>query len=198
MAIIEQRVRKQGFWVEEVSSWSVQRHKSAEKQEGECRRMCSSEIWTLQTTQRLDGRRLEVVADGLTLWRGAQLAIDTTLVSPLHQDGSPRSRTHTTNGAVLEKARLRKERTYPEFEGEGGWWSWLRRSEVAGQARLRSFCKVWPRLAPSLCRGSFRSVWKPHAFDVGVASWFALQHVFSRRPSWSADQPLAPVARSPR
>ena len=31
----------------------------------------------------LDGRRLEIVADDLTLWRGAQLAIDTTMVSPL-------------------------------------------------------------------------------------------------------------------
>ena len=78
-----------------------------------------------------------------------------------------------------------------------GWWSWLRRSEVAGQARLHSFCNVWPRLAPSLCRGSFRSVWEPHGFDVGVASWLAAQHVRSRRPSWSAYQPLAPVARFP-
>ena len=31
----------------------------------------------------LDGRRLEVVADGSSFWRGAPLAIDTTLVSPL-------------------------------------------------------------------------------------------------------------------
>ena len=32
----------------------------------------------------LDGRRLEVVADGLTLWHGAQLSMDTTfgLTSP--------------------------------------------------------------------------------------------------------------------
>ena len=29
-----------------------------------------------------DGRRLEVVADGLPLFGGVQLAIDTTLVSP--------------------------------------------------------------------------------------------------------------------
>ena len=29
----------------------------------------------------LDGRRVEVIADGLPLWHGAQLAIDTTLVS---------------------------------------------------------------------------------------------------------------------
>ena len=35
MAIIEQRVRKQGFWVGEVFFWSVQRHKPAKKQ-GEC------------------------------------------------------------------------------------------------------------------------------------------------------------------
>ena len=30
-----------------------------------------------------DGRRLEVVADGLSLWQEAQLVIDTTMVSPL-------------------------------------------------------------------------------------------------------------------
>ena len=36
----------------------------------------------------LDGRRLEIVADGLTLWRGAQLAIDTTMVSPLRKNGT--------------------------------------------------------------------------------------------------------------
>ena len=32
---------------------------------------------------RPDTRRLEVVADGLPLHHGAQLAIDTTMVSPL-------------------------------------------------------------------------------------------------------------------
>ena len=35
----------------------------------------------------LDGRRLEVVVDGFTLWHGAQLSIDTTWVSPLRRDG---------------------------------------------------------------------------------------------------------------
>ena len=34
--------------------------------------------------------RLEVVADGLPMFRGFQLAIDTTLVSSLHCDGSSR------------------------------------------------------------------------------------------------------------
>ena len=35
-----------------------------------------------------DGRRLEVVADVLPLFGGVQLAIDTTLVSPLHSNGT--------------------------------------------------------------------------------------------------------------
>ena len=68
----------------------------------------------------LDGRRLEIVADGLTLWRGAQLAIDTTMVSTLRRDGTARPRAADHDGAVLEVARRRKETTYPELSGEGG------------------------------------------------------------------------------
>ena len=66
-----------------------------------------------------DGRRLEVVADGLSLFQGAQLAIDTTLVSALRADGTPRPRATTTPGAALDEARTRKETTYHELVGEG-------------------------------------------------------------------------------
>ena len=51
---------------------------------------------------------------------GAQLTIDTTMVSPLHGDGTARRGTANTNGKALEMARRRKERTYPELPGEGG------------------------------------------------------------------------------
>ena len=57
----------------------------------------------LAARNNLDGRRLEVVADGLTLWHGSQLAIDTTLVSPLRRDGSARFRADH-DGAVLHVA----------------------------------------------------------------------------------------------
>ena len=81
--------------VEEVFFWSVQRHKSAEKQ-GECRRTCFRHC-------------------GLRWWQigllcgeeGAQLAIDTTQVFLLHQDGSASNRMHTTYGT-------------PNSQGEGG------------------------------------------------------------------------------
>ena len=74
----------------------------------------------LATFNALDGRRLEIVADGLTLWRGAQSAVDTTMVSPLRRDGSPKPRAANHDGAALEVARRKKETTYPELAGEGG------------------------------------------------------------------------------
>ena len=59
----------------------------------------------------MDNRHLEVVADGLPLFHGAQLALDTTMA---------------TDGAALEQAR-RKEFRYPELTGEQGraeLWCW--------------------------------------------------------------------------
>ena len=68
----------------------------------------------------VDARRLEIVVDGLTIFDGAQLAVDTTMVSPLQWDGTARRRAADHNGAALEDARRRKERAYPEFSGERG------------------------------------------------------------------------------
>eukprot|EP00438_Fugacium_kawagutii_P030850 Skav210411 [mRNA] locus=scaffold1416:432086:432754:- [translate_table: standard] len=64
---------------------------------------------------RPDERRLEVLAAGLPLYHGAQLAIDTTLVSPLTAAGAPRRYHGATAGAAISLARQRKARTYPEF-----------------------------------------------------------------------------------
>ena len=59
-------------------------------------REAGARVWTnvmvrdmdLVPNDRIDNRRLEVVADGLPLFGGAQLAIDTTLVSALRRDGT--------------------------------------------------------------------------------------------------------------
>ena len=67
----------------------------------------------------LHARRIKVIVDGLCLWHGAQLAVDTTVVSPLHGDGSARRNTATSNGVSLQAARRAKETTYPELSGEG-------------------------------------------------------------------------------
>ena len=67
-----------------------------------------------------DARRLEVVADGLPMFRGVQFAIDTTLVSALRCDGSALPRSANVDGAALQAARRRKERAYPELVGPRG------------------------------------------------------------------------------
>ena len=60
-------------------------------------------------TQR-SGR--EEVAEGLPLHGGAQLAVDTTLVSAHHCDGTAKP-----GAAHIVVARRRKERTHPELVG---------------------------------------------------------------------------------
>ena len=64
----------------------------------------------------LDNRPMEIVADGLPLFLGAQLAVDTTLASVLRGDGAPRSQCANEDGAALVAARRRKEATYLELD----------------------------------------------------------------------------------
>ena len=64
-----------------------------------------------------DGRRLEVVVDGLPLFGGWQWAVDTTLVCALHGDGRLWRGAAEMDGVALLAARRVKERRYPEFVG---------------------------------------------------------------------------------
>ena len=74
----------------------------------------------LLVINNLDKRRLEVVVDGLPLFHGAQLAIDTILVCPFLREGVAKPRCATENGASLVRARTWKERQYPELAGAEG------------------------------------------------------------------------------
>ena len=74
----------------------------------------------LGVVNQFDTRRLEVVVDGLPLFQGAQLAVDTTLVCPLTSEGAPKPRSAVVSGVCLRAARRRKEMRYPELAGDGG------------------------------------------------------------------------------
>ena len=113
-----------------------------------------------------DARRLEIVVDGLTLFDGAQLAIDTTLVSLLKRDGTARRTAADHNGAALEDARRKKERTYRESAGDrgrarlvvlaaevGGSWS----DETANF--LSALSKAKAETAPEAVRDEVRAAW---------------------------------------
>ena len=67
----------------------------------------------------VDDRRIEVVANGLPLWHGAQLAVDATLVSPVTRAGEPQTRADVEPGRAVSRAAERKGRyTYPELTRE--------------------------------------------------------------------------------
>ena len=115
---------------------------------------------------RVDARRLEVVADGLPLFHGAQVALDTTLVSPLRRDGTPHARCAGEDGAALLRARRRKERAYPELSGEHGRARLVvLASEVGGrwsaetQSFLRQLAKAKTRHMPRILRTSAKLAW---------------------------------------
>ncbi len=57
-----------------------------------------------------DGRRIEVIANGLPMHHGAQVAIDATIVSPVRADGLPVAGSAARGGGALGGARGREER----------------------------------------------------------------------------------------
>ena len=114
-----------------------------------------------------DARRLEVLVDGLPLYGGAQLAIDTTLVSPIRGDGTARPGTTKHQWHHLAQARRRKERTYPELvdrrsrarlvvlAGEvGGRWS------EETQTFLRILARAKARSEPPILRKRLEQAWR--------------------------------------
>ena len=94
------------IWVVEGSLWKALPREFCREAGARCVHKCTGEGLDLLPLQHADVRRLEVVADGLPLYHGAQIAVDTTLVSPLR-------RTAPRTVVVLGK-------TVPLFKPEGG------------------------------------------------------------------------------
>ena len=115
---------------------------------------------------RTDGRRLEVVAEGLTLFGGCQLALDATVVSPLHGDATHRRRADIEDGVALREARRRKERTYPELcQGNGRARLVVIAGEVGGRWSDETKTFLWSLACakatsvPRRMYGSARAAW---------------------------------------
>ena len=99
-ATIDQHVLSQGFCADGEGHWN-------ERQLGYALR--PERGLSIPSVHRLDHRKIEVVANGFPLWGGCQLAVDTTLVSPLAREGQLRWRNGRYAGAALQDAR-HKER----------------------------------------------------------------------------------------
>ena len=68
-------------------------------------RACRIQDMDIVAPNQLDERRSEVLDDGLPVFHGAQVAVDTTLGSALRRDGTPRPRCADVHGAALEGTR---------------------------------------------------------------------------------------------
>ena len=140
----------------------------------------------------LDDRRLEVVANGLPLWNGAQVAVDTTLVSPLSSSGKPRRHAGRVDGAALREARRRKERTYPELLRSQRCCLVVLAIEVGGRwspeacSFLRSLARARARSTPALLR--------PSVVSAFVARWSALL-ASAAHQAFAESLLLGPVSR---
>ena len=131
---------------------------------------------------RLDERRIEVIANGLPLSNGAQVAVDTTLAAPLTSAGAPRRIRGRTAGAALQVARRAKERAYPELADSrrchltvlgievGGRWS----SEASTFVRQFARCRARAMPAPSraACTSALALRWSS-VLSIAAARAFA-------------------------
>ena len=124
----------------------------------------------LHDFNRLDGRRLEVVVDVFPLWNGAQLATDTTMVSPVRRDGTARAGTATTDVKALDIARSQQARKYSELSGEKGRERLVvRGTEVGGR------WSVSPLARPGMRPSPLEAVFVRRGSNGGEACWGALQ-----------------------
>ena len=94
------------------------------------------------------------------------MAIDATVVSPLHSDGTHRRRADAIDGQVLGEARKLKERTYPELcQRDGRARLVVVAGEVGGRWSHETKALLWSLAcakAASLPRrlyGSARAAW---------------------------------------
>ena len=135
------------------------------------------------------------MASALPVWHGAQVAIDTTLVSPIGRDGQPRGRSAREAGGVLEQAARRKrETTYPELLAArrcrlvvfgvevGGRWN--------GEARelLRALARAKARERPQWLRASaVQAFHKRWSGIIAVAAQRALAATLAGLPGAGLD-----------
>ena len=114
-----------------------------------------------------DGRKIEVIVDGLSLYHGKQLAVDATIVGALGRNGKAHKGCSEHDGIAMTRARTRKENKYPELLGRssraklvvfamevGGWWSPESWKCLAALARGRA------RDVPDILRVSAAAAWQ--------------------------------------
>ena len=178
------------------SPWRAQRHESAVKPElGSPTNLFVRDL-DLPIANH-DARRLEVVADGLPLFGGAQLAIDTTLVSSVQADGRPRPQCARVDGAALSESPPTQAAHVPGTLWDSGSRKvggiGRRGGEAVGLTKPVLLSVSWPRPKPGQCLGCWLVVHVRRGNIGGHQCWlvrllerFALS-LLDKRPALGSD-----------
>ena len=120
-----------------------------------------------------DNRRLEVVADGLPLFGGVQLAMDTILVFAVRGDGQPQRGASNRDGVVLTRARRRRRPPTPNLCDRAvaqSWWFWPWRVGGRWSKEARTFVQLLAqaraRSEPFLTRRRMEQAWRLRWYSV--------------------------------
>jgi hypothetical protein len=112
-----------------------------------------------------DGRRLEIVATGLPLYRGVPLGVDCTMGSPLHTDGTPWPRAAVEDGVAIRRLEIAKEATYRDLVGSPSLRLTTLATETGGRwskqtvTLVRLLAKAKARQAPEPQRQRVAAAW---------------------------------------
>ena len=140
-----------------------------------------------------DERRIEVVANGLPLWHGSQLALDATIVSPLTRRGEAHPRADVQPGcAVAAAARRKRFQTYPELESARRCRLVVVGIEVGG--RFGAEAVQFRRLLARHRAASVPAHMQPAAVSSWVARWSGMLAVAAQRAYVATLLELPPAA----
>ena len=120
-----------------------------------------------------DGRRIEIVANGLQVYHGQQLAIDTTCVSPISRAGFSHPGTTSEPGRAVATAVARKRRRYPELLAARSRCRLLVCWGVEARNRVRHLATQRSQDAPSWLRAAACAGW--------IARWTGIVAVATQR-----------------
>ena len=145
---------------------------------------------TTLPTDPLDGRRIDILATGLTVMHGRPLFCDATVRSPLRADGCPHGRAADEDGFVLHRALVDKLSAYGDVAGCQSAELLVLAVEVGGRWNDTAITLVdvlaWAKVSdsPPLLRRSAHAAW--------AARWWSMLGVSVQ--SALAASILAPVA----
>ena len=141
-----------------------------------------------------DGRRIEVVVSGMPIARGIPIAVDATLVSPLHADGTPHPHTVTRPGASFRRAEASKANTYPELVNSSLLQLLTVASETGGRLN-RTGCKLLEDVAAVRARAAQAAGAGPAPAPRARAAPLALAFSAAAATQHAAPAPSAPPRR---